>query len=171
MKISKAELIEINERTHELERLIKRIDISEGEVEVSSLVDDKTLMSDLVWLAGEKLPRKNIERFTCDCALINIEKIKPYTDKYDLIVEFLTNPTDDTADYTAAHDATYNAFCDALALDDDNAAYAAYMAVDSYNDYTRDYLDNVSTVVAYTCYAAGNREEVNKLLKKLFDLC
>src|SRR5688572_295494 len=40
-------------------------------------------------------------RFACDCALDNIKLIKPYTDKYDLIVDFLKNPTARAA-YAAA---------------------------------------------------------------------
>lgn len=101
MKITKAELIELNACQSGLNRFITQTNNTDDPVEVSTLVGGKNTISDLLWLAGKKLPKEKIVRFACDCALINIEKIKPYTDKYELIVDFLNNPTsaDDAAAY------------------------------------------------------------------------
>lgn len=140
MKISKAELVELNACREGLERFIEQTDGTEESVEIASLVGGENTYSDLSWLAGKKLPKERIVRFACDCALINIEKIKPYTDKYDLIVQFLTNPTARAA-YAA-----------------DAAADAAYTAADAAAD-----------AAAADAAAAGDSEKVNDLLKKLFE--
>lgn len=100
MKISKAELVELGACTGGLKRFIKQTGGTEDEVEVASLVGGENTYSDLLWLAGKKLSKESIARFACNCALINIENIKPYTDEYNLIVNFLINPMD--AAYAAA---------------------------------------------------------------------
>ena len=139
MKISKAELVKLSACGDGLRRFIKQTNGSEESIEVADLVGGENTCGDLLWLAGKKLPEERIVRFACDCALINIEKIKPYTDKYDLIVGFLTNPTARTADDAAhaartaadaayATDATYAA--DAYAADANYAADA--YAADAY---------------------------------------
>ena len=79
MKITKAELIELGACKDGLERFIAQTNNTDEPVEVSSLVGGKNLYSDLLWLAGKKLTKERIVRFACDCALINIEKIRLYT--------------------------------------------------------------------------------------------
>jgi len=64
-----------------------------------------------------------LRKFARDQALINIELIKPYTDKYDLIVRFLVTGKDArAAAYAAAAAGAYTA---AFAA---NAAHAAFAA-------------------------------------------
>jgi len=65
-----------------------------------------------------------LRKFARDQALINIELIKPYTNEYDLIVEFLVAGKDDDA---AASDVAADAAV-AAAVASADAAYAAYDA-------------------------------------------
>ena len=124
MFITLHELVKMNACKEGVERFIAQTGANDHEpVNVLSLIGGKNTTSDLLWLAGRKLPGEKIARFACDCALLNIEKIKPHTDKYDLIVGFLRNPTPDAAHaavYAAALAAVY-----ATALDAE-AAYSAY---------------------------------------------
>ena len=163
MKITKAELIELGACKDGLERFIAQTNNTDEPVEVSSLVGGKNLYSDLLWLAGKKLTKERIVRFACDCALINIEKIRLYTDKYEMISDFLSNPTGDTyAAYAAVRDAAVRdadvdraAACAAAC-----AAYAAYAyAVRA---------AAVRAARAADVAAAENRDKVNELLKELF---
>lgn len=116
MKITKAELIELNACQSGLNRFITQTNNTDDPVEVSTLVGGKNTISDLLWLAGKKLPKERIVRFACDCELINIEKIKPYTDKYELIVDFLNNPTSAAYAADAAASAAYAADAGAYAV-------------------------------------------------------
>ncbi len=161
MKISKSELIEMNACNEGLERFIKQTGGVETAVEVVSLIGGENTYGDLLWLAGKILAKSKIVRFACDCALLNIEKIKPYTDDYDLIVNFLNDPGDD-AGYAAR-----------AARDADTAAGYAY----TYAAYAAIYVtihDNINSASRAAGYAArdaaraGSENEVNDLLRKLF---
>ena len=114
MKISKQELIELKACKEGFDRFIEQTNNTDEPVEVLSLIGGKSTPSDLLWLAGKKLPKDKIARFACDVALINIESIKAYTDKYDLIVDFLNNTHTSTvtaADAARAADAYVAADC------------------------------------------------------------
>jgi len=107
MKITKQQLIEMNACETGLHRFIEQTDGTDEPVDVSDLIGGLNTYDDLLWLAGKTIPDERIVRFACDCTLINIEKIKPYTDEYDSIVGFLHNP--DAAARAAAADAAADA--------------------------------------------------------------
>jgi len=132
MKISKAELIEMHACKDGLKRFIRQTNNTDEPVEVVSLIDGQNTVNDLLWLAGNAVNKDKIVRFACDCALINIELIKPYTDKYDFIVEFLRDPSADAARsaYAAARSA-YAAAAARSAADAADAAAAARSAADA----------------------------------------
>ena len=94
MKITKAQLIELKACKSGLARFMAQTGNTDLPVDVASLVGGENTNNDLLWLAGKFITRDRIVRFACDCALINLELIKPYTDKYELIEEFLKTPTD-----------------------------------------------------------------------------
>jgi len=99
MKISKSELIEMDACELGLKRFIEQTNNTEDSVEVTSLVGGLNTHEDLLWLASKKIPKRRIVRFAYDCALIVAHHIKPHTDNYDLIVDFLNNASsDDIAD-------------------------------------------------------------------------
>lgn len=187
MKISKKELIELGACTGGLKRFIKQTHSTDNEVDVISLIGGENTTSDLLWLAGKKLPKEKIVRFAKHCALINIEMIKPYCsdDSYDLIVKFLLG------DNAAAADAAY-----AAAYAVNTAADAAYAAVYAVNTadvaaraaaraaarvaaraaaaaaYTADAADAAYDAAAYAAGAAGCvscKQKINELLVKLFN--
>ena len=53
----------------------------------------KVSTGDLLSLAYYLLPQAKIAKFACEVALINIERIKLYTDRVEEVVTFLHNPT------------------------------------------------------------------------------
>ena len=175
MKITKAELIELKACEDGLDRFIAQTNNTDEPVEVSSLVGGEVTYSDLLWLAGEKLPRERVVRFACDCALLNIELIKPYTDKYDLILEFLRNPAG------AVGAVAWYAFRDTWRLPDDaidasayayTSAYAAAYAAYAYT-YSFAYAAATSATAAVAVYTttdryAGSQDKVDELLRELF---
>ena len=184
MKITKAELIELGACEEGLDRFITQTNDTDEPVEVSSLVGGENIYSDLLWLAGKKLPTERIVRFVCDCALINIEKIKPYTDEYEIIVKFLSNPTGGahvaTAATTAATTAAAAAAAVRAAARTDVAtravatrvAIAARVAAVNAINAVTNIADSAADAAAYAraAYAAssGSRDKVNKLLMELF---
>ena len=166
MKITKAELVEMGACRVGLERFIKQTNGTDEAVEVTSLIGGENTLSDLVWLAGKMLPQERIVRFACDCALINIELIKPYTSDYDIIVEFLRNPTGgglvgDAAAYAA--DTARNAAADAA-----YAADAAWNAADAADTDAAVAAAYAADTAAYAATRVGDKEKVNELLKEMF---
>ena len=169
MKISKSQLVSMNACIDGLERFIAQTNNTNEPVEVLSLIGGKNTISDLAWLAGETLPKEKIVRFACDCALINIELIKPYTDKYDLIVNFLKNPESmgsyaayanaASARAAAANAASAAAVYAARAANSASAAavYAARAANSA----------RAAAAAARAAYA-DSKEKVNQLLIELF---
>jgi len=160
MKISKQQLIEMDACREGLDRFIEQTGGTDESVEVLSLIGGKNITSDLLWLADLTLPKDKLVRFACDVALINIEKIKPYTDKYDLIVEFLKNPTADAAD--AAADAADAGDAAAYAADAFIAAHAAATVA------TVVYAGYAGATVATT---GATQEQINESLAKMFEGC
>jgi len=67
-----------------------------------------------------------LRKFARDQALTNIELIKPYTDKYDLIVRFLVTGKDVATTYAIAADAAIAA--EDAATHAEDATYATYAA-------------------------------------------
>lgn len=146
-----------------IERFIKQTGANDDELyDVADLIGGENTYSDLLWLVGKKIDKNRIVRFACDCALINIELIKPYTDKYDLIVGFLKNPTDDTArDAYAAADAARAA----------RAAYAAYAARAARAAAYAAYAADAADAAAYAADAAAYADDatINQLLRDMFN--
>ena len=159
MKISKQQLIEMDACREGLDRFIEQTGNTDESVEVLSLIGGKNITSDLLWLAGKTLPREKLVRFACDVALINIEKIKPYTDKYDLIVEFLKNPT--AAAYATARDAAAARAAAYAARAARAAAAAVYAAHAGY----------AGAAHAAATAAGATQEQINELLAKMFEGC
>lgn len=158
MKITKSELVELNACRDGLKRFIKQTAGVEIPVDVAGLVGGENTYGDLLWLAGKKLPKDLIVRFACDCALINIKLIKPYTDKYDLIVQFLTDPTTARAAADAAYAAADAAYADADAAYADAAYAAAYAdaaaaAADADAAYAAAYAARAAADAAAAAYA------------------
>tara|TARA_R110002074_G_scaffold195878_1_gene362433 strand:+ start:403 stop:963 length:561 start_codon:yes stop_codon:yes gene_type:complete len=185
MKISKQQLIEMKACKTDLKRFIEQTDNTDEPVEVLSLIGGKNTTADLLWLADKTLPKEKIVRFACDVALINIEKIKPYTNKYDLIVNFLMNPARATyarAAYAAAA-AAARAYDDAIAT----YAYAADAAIATYARAraararaaraadaaiaTYAYADIALTALAaaHATFAGATQEQIDTLLVKMFE--
>ena len=132
------------------------------------------------------IPTERIVKFACDCALVNIEMIEPYTNdgEYPTITDFLKRPVSDAADATnaAADDAAYyaayyaaaastRAADDGYAADDAYyAARAAYYAADA-ADAAGDAAGDAAYVVSFAAdaaHAAGNSDKVEKLIDELF---
>ena len=133
MKISKQQLIDMRACKSGLERIVEQTNNTDEPVEIASLINGKNNYYDLLWLASKLLPKERIFRFACDVTLINIELIKPYTDQYDLIVDFLKSPTTETAaDANDAVNDAADAAADAAAADAADAVadavYAAFYA-------------------------------------------
>jgi len=76
-------------------------------------------------------------KFARDQALINIELIKPYTDKYDLIVAFLVTGKDSYAAAVAAY-----------AIADTPTPIAAFADADSATDIATDYTKAIESLTA-----------------------
>lgn len=177
MKISKQQLIEMGACESIIKRFVEQTNNTDEPVEVSSLIGGKDTYSDLLWLAGETLSAEKIVRFACDVALINIDLIKPYTDEFDLIIDFLNNPTDDAAARTAyatartAADtratATRAAYTARTARTAARAAYYAARAAATHTART--------TYTACTAYYAAidaaddNKKKIDQLLIELFN--
>ncbi len=178
MQISMKELVKMGANPNILGRFKAQINGTE-KVEVLSLIGEKSIASDFIFLANKTLSREKLIAFACDVALINIDKIKQYTDDFDLIVESLKSrkftdsvyaavnaATDNYIDTTVV-DAVVNIIRAAHTNDDIKAVYAAY-AIESAN------IDPGNSIpfASYTVHAAKNAgadtDEVNKLLIKLF---
>jgi len=173
MKISKQQLIDMKACEDVLERFIEQTNNTDELVDVLSLIGGKNTVYDLVWLAGETLPKEKLVRFACDLALINIEKIKLYTEKYDLIVEFLMNPT---ADSVAIYAAIYAVYAARVTADDAANAAAArvalYAAADADAVYAADDADTVYAALYATAAAVragATQDQIDVQLVKMFD--
>jgi len=164
MKISKQQLKSMKACEDGLGRFIEQTNNTYELVDVLSLIGGKNTVGDLIWLAGETLSKEKLLRFTCDLTLINIDKIKPYTDRYDLIVEYLMNPT--AARAADVYAAALYVTADADAVDAADAAYAADTADDA-----ADIHDTVYTALyaAAAVRAGATQDQINTLLVKMFE--
>lgn len=171
MKITKQELTDLNACEAGLERFIQQTNDTDEPVDVASLVGGLNTCRDAVWLAYKKLPPTRIVRLDCDCALINIELIQPYTDKYDLIVDFLKNPNRfSRSDALAARNAAYYTFYPRHIADYNATAYPAYPAYAAYSAAAYAAYNAYSTANNAVTYAAKiSPDAVNKLLIDMFN--
>ncbi len=142
MFITKAQLINFRACKGGLARFIEQTNDTDGPVNVETLFNGKNTISDLSWLALKTIPLDRLLELSKDCALVNLELIKPYTDQYELISDFLSGNAADAA-YAAAR-----------AADAADAADAASRAADA-----------VAVAVAY----AGNQEKIIKLMIDMFN--
>jgi hypothetical protein len=176
MKITKQELKNFGACQEGFKRFIIQTNNTDEPVEVISLIGGKNTVSDLLWLAGKILSKEKIVRFACDCALLNIELIRPYTNDFNLIQDFLNNPSQNVAARAAraAYDAARaaaRAACDAARAACDAATYAARAArAATYAVYDATYAVYDAYAAAYAVYDAYNAydADINKLLVKLF---
>lgn len=176
MKITKQELKNFGACQEGFKRFIIQTNNTDEPVEVISLIGGKNTVSDLLWLAGKILSKEKIVRFACDCALLNIELIRPYTNDFNLIQDFLNNPSQNVAARAAraAYDAARaaaRAACDAARAACDAATYAARAArAATYAVYDATYAVYDTYAAAYAVYDAYNAydADINKLLVKLF---
>jgi len=180
MKITKQELVKFEACRGGLARFVNQTGGTDEAVEVSSLIGGLNTVSDLAWLAGKTLSKGEVLRFACDCALMNIDLIKPYTVRFEEIVAFLKAPHGGDADAAAycAHAASCDAHAayaagDGIACDASYAAYAAYAAACAYTSSTSNiYADNavyaVTDVVNAAINAADSCIEINDLMRELF---
>lgn len=176
MKITKQELKNFGACQEGFKRFIIQTNNTDEPVEVISLIGGKNTVSDLLWLAGKILSKEKIVRFACDCALLNIELIRPYTNDFNLIQDFLNNPSQNVAARAAraAYDAARaaaRAACDAARATCDAATYAARAArAATYAVYDATYAVYDAYAAAYAVYDAYNAydADINKLLVKLF---
>jgi len=94
-----------------------------------------------------------LRKFARDQALANIELIKPYTDKYELIVMFLV--TGKNADVAYAASATEIA---GISADDDAAMYAAAATYAATATYTATHAAMYATHAAVATYATATAD-------------
>ena len=159
MKITKQELKNFGACQKGFKRFIIQTNNTDEPVEVISLIGGENTVSDLLWLAGKILSKEKIVRFACDCALLNIELIRPYTNDFNLIQDFLNNPSQNAA--AAARAARAAAYAAARA-----AAYAA-RAADAARAAAAAYAAAYAAADADAARAA-DADDINKMLVKLF---
>lgn len=124
----------------------------------------KNTYGDILWLIGKFTTKKRLMRFACDCALVNIELIKPYIDDYELIKDFLVSPSPNAASYVVVNAA--NAANVAYTANADNAVCAAAATANA------TYASNVTYAVyaaTNAAAAASNPSAVNSLLIELIN--
>jgi len=102
-----------------------------------------------------------IMKFARDQALINIKLIKPYTDKYELIVRFLVTGKDADAATDIAEDAATDAAAYAI------AAYAATYGTDADADADADAYGTAAYAAAYAATAAAYATDYTKAIASL----
>jgi hypothetical protein len=165
---------------HASKRLIDALRYAPGTVlylvELSGEIvetDDKACATERKYLAEFDLSDV-LFKFSCACALVNIELIKPYTKDFDLILEFLKNPVKENSRAARAADAAYAAYAaadaaraaaDAAADAAARAAYAAARA--AYAAYAA--ADAARAAADAAAYAAARaaRENQNTMLTKM----
>lgn len=164
MKISIQELIEMGATINFQNRFLVQTVFNCGEVEVSSLVGGLNTIDDFLWLASKKIDRTSMTRFASECALINIEKLKPFTNEYDQIVKWLKEPTVEGS--TRIAEVSVIVIKEAASVRSKAASvYAVTQVVRSDNFEEATILTSNAAV-----YAAESDElAVNSLLVKMFD--
>lgn len=179
MRITKQELIKMKASRMLLGDFIDQMKDTDEPVDVGSLIDGKITYGSFLWLAGNTLTRERIVRFACDCALMNVELMKPYTENYNMIVEFLKNPTAHPIETVrgTVEDSLYS-FCFSSgnplygtknAARAENAARAVYSAVLASSFSLTTFYVSHSAFSAHYAASVASREKVNALLTKLFE--
>ncbi len=102
--ISKAELISMGAHERTLSRFIEQAGDTDDSVLISSLINGKNTISDLMWLSRKICTIEKIRKFARDIALINVELVKPYfsDSDYELILNYLK--TGENASLVASFD-------------------------------------------------------------------
>ena len=177
VKITKQELKNFGACQEGFKRFIIQTNNTDEPVGIISLIGGENTVSDLLWLAGKILSKEKIVRFACDCALLNIELIRPYTNDFNLIQDFLNNPSQNAARAAraahaasaadAAAHAAYAAHA-ASAADAADAADAAAHAARAARAASAAYAARAAAHAAARAAYAADAADINKLLVKLF---
>lgn len=155
-----------------LKLFISQTGNTEEPVKITSLIGTEFSTKDLIWLAWKLGTRHMLGdalyKFSCDCALANIDKIAKHTFEAEYITNFLKNPKHQGADWVVV--ACRDAIKAAKAAHDGEAVKAATAARDvavCFNSiYTMD-VERSRKLALSTSYHVDN-ETVNKLLTEMF---
>jgi hypothetical protein len=136
IKVSKKILIEMNACEYGVRQFMSHVKDENVELNALDLIDsDNISLDNKVWFATRVIRDKGkLVKFACNCALINIEKVRPYCNEtqYQFIIDYLKEPAADAAAdaaYAAADAARAARAARAAAAAD--AAYAATYAADT----------------------------------------
>lgn len=170
MKISKQDLIDMYACDCLVNRFTKQTGNNNDPVDIVSLIGGENTYSDLLWIAGELLEIDKIAKLSLDVAMINIELIKPYTDKYDLIFDSLSNHKGERLD----HIAYLVSLASDLCYEDRNACSSCYAIDDAIRSFESEVADDAAFYAGNTLnFAIGAssdcRHKINNLLIKLFE--
>ena len=163
--INKQQLEDLNACLSGLKRFIAATDNTAYDIDVIDLIGSDVNTSDLLWLAGEILPKKKIVQFAVDCAEsvvhlgINKELAQNCIDAAKAVIENDNETTRDAARAAAAHNAAAGAAgaCATVAA----RATAARAAA------TADWAARAAAA-ADAAECADSNFDVNPLLIKLF---
>lgn len=99
MRITKQELIDSGASQEQIVLFVQNTNNTDEPVLISSLLDgDIYSMYLVIWIASKVLDTSKMVRFHCDLTLMYIHLLKPHTEKYNDIVDFLKNPTMEKVD-------------------------------------------------------------------------
>ena len=132
--INKQQLKDLNACEDGLNRFVTSTDNTNTDVNVLDLIGSDVTTSDLLWLAGEILPKKKIVRFAIDCAesvvhlSINKELAQNCIDAANAVIENDNETTRAAARKAAAAAARYASVTAAAVARADTAASAANSA-------------------------------------------
>ncbi|CAM0035687.1 hypothetical protein VPHK120G1_0021 [Vibrio phage K120 g1] len=164
MEITKQRLIGMRPAGR-LKRFISQTKNTEKPVKIVSLIGTEFTSKDLLWLAGRfgsELGYEKIMKFSCGCALVNLDRIEKYSPEFEVIKKFLKDPQYGRHDHLsfccerAAKAAHKNH--DGLAVD------AARVARDVIRAGYGTYPDETAISASYRI----DNETVNKLLFELY---
>lgn len=154
--ITKIQLEDMGAPYDLIARFTEQTDGVESPVEISSLVGGCNRVKDFIWFVENLLTKKGIVKFTCKYTLLSINVIRPYTDKYELIVEYLQNSLE--KGYwckVTGKEARQEALCVAARADKADAQGVWCLA-------SNIYFDNFMTLYYV-------REELDELFKETFN--
>ena len=164
--INKQQLEDLNACLSGLKRFIAATDNTAYDIDVIDLIGSDVNTSDLLWLAGEILPKKKIVQFAVDCAEsvvhlgINKELAQNCIDAAKAVIENDNETTRDAARAAATRDAARAAAAGACATV--AARVAAYVAARKAASAAARYASVIADAVADSNF------DVNPLLVKLF---
>ena len=171
--INKWQLKDLDACISGLKRFIASTKNTECDVNVIDLIGSDVTMSDLLWLAGEILPKKKIAQFAVDCAetVVHLSKHKELSqnciDAAKAVIENNNETTRDTAYAVAA--TSYAARVGCVDFADATATYA--VAATRVSTARVSGVRATATRAIRAARAATNADDdfnVNPLLVKLF---